>query len=543
MWSLGCILVEMHTGEPLFAGSNEFDQMMKIVEVLGMPPKHLLDQAQKTRKYFDQLPDGTYIPRKSKDNKKCKPPHSRKLHDVLGAESGGPGGRRTGEAGHGVPDYLKFKDLILRMLDYDPKTRITPYYALQHNFFKKTSDESTNTSSSTSTSPAMDTSAGSPAVGGHLSGRAPSDPSHQYHNHLHAHTQLISGGSAAAVQGLHRQQLLLREEDVGPVSSNFSSMDCESPSSVGLGQSRPPPAHQSHRGGGNRSSQHVVSVEQHRAQHHHQQQQHYQPQLQHNHISQQNSWAGVDSVMSRHGSSDPQQISLSSGTGMLMGSVVFSQPSRHSYMSRSSQPSSSSSTSLHHAGMTSPPSSAVIIGGSVYDTSAVPLSLQRPVTHYDPQVLLSSSSSSFSSSSLPVDLSGLTSLHNGSTQSLVTFGNLPQHPRVLRAVPQQHTVITSPTMLIGSTSAVALSQTDLISTSGHPFGVTLSGYPAGHYACPQQNWSQPHVNSHYPFTIAASATPVSQASTSLQKAHSASERGDDSPMVGVCIQQSPVASH
>lgn len=44
--------------------------MMKIVEVLGMPPKHLLDQAQKTRKYFDQLPDGSYVPRKSKDNKK-----------------------------------------------------------------------------------------------------------------------------------------------------------------------------------------------------------------------------------------------------------------------------------------------------------------------------------------------------------------------------------------------------------------------------------------------------------------------------------------
>uniref|UniRef100_A0A3P9DHA2 dual-specificity kinase n=1 Tax=Maylandia zebra TaxID=106582 RepID=A0A3P9DHA2_9CICH len=111
MWSLGCILVEMHTGEPLFSGSNEVDQMNKIVEVLGVPPSHMLDAAPKARKYFDKLSDGLVCP---------------------------------------------LPDLILRMLDYDPKSRITPFYALQHNFFKKTTDEGTNTSSSTSTSPAMD---------------------------------------------------------------------------------------------------------------------------------------------------------------------------------------------------------------------------------------------------------------------------------------------------------------------------------------------------------------------------------------------------
>lgn len=145
--------------------------MNKIIEVLGMPPKHILDQAHKARKYFDKLPtDGSYVLKRPKDGKKYRSPGTRRLHDilgirmrlnlnpqgciqnlcklilffifyVLGIDSGGPGGLRLGEPGHTVGDYLKFKDLILRMLDFDPKTRVTPYYALQQNFFKRTSDE------------------------------------------------------------------------------------------------------------------------------------------------------------------------------------------------------------------------------------------------------------------------------------------------------------------------------------------------------------------------------------------------------------------
>ncbi|XP_065120969.1 dual specificity tyrosine-phosphorylation-regulated kinase 1A [Paramisgurnus dabryanus] len=204
MWSLGCILVEMHTGEPLFSGANEVDQMNKIVEVLGVPPSHILEQAPKARKFFEKMTDSTWCAKKTKDGKRYKPAGSRKLHNILGVEAGGPGGRRAGESGHAVADYLKFKDLILRMLDYDPKTRIQPYYALQHSFFKKTADEGTNTSSSVSTSPALEqsqssgtTSSTSSSSGGSsgtsTSGRARSDPTHQ-HRH--------SGGHFSAAVGI-----------------------------------------------------------------------------------------------------------------------------------------------------------------------------------------------------------------------------------------------------------------------------------------------------------------------------------------------------
>lgn len=43
---------------------------MKIVEVLGIPPAELLDRAPKTRKFFEQLPDKSYVCRKPKDGKR-----------------------------------------------------------------------------------------------------------------------------------------------------------------------------------------------------------------------------------------------------------------------------------------------------------------------------------------------------------------------------------------------------------------------------------------------------------------------------------------
>ena len=42
MWSLGCLLAELHLGYPIFAGSNEQEQLSLIMQILGEPPKEML---------------------------------------------------------------------------------------------------------------------------------------------------------------------------------------------------------------------------------------------------------------------------------------------------------------------------------------------------------------------------------------------------------------------------------------------------------------------------------------------------------------------
>jgi len=110
MWSLGCILVELDAGTPLFSAKNEADLLLLQLELLGLPSIEVLARAKRAEEFFS---GGR--PLKTTDRKgRSHPVGSRALHDAC---------RTTN------PDFL---DFVSRCLTWDPAERMTPLEALEH---------------------------------------------------------------------------------------------------------------------------------------------------------------------------------------------------------------------------------------------------------------------------------------------------------------------------------------------------------------------------------------------------------------------------
>ncbi|KRX89223.1 Dual specificity tyrosine-phosphorylation-regulated kinase mbk-2 [Trichinella pseudospiralis] len=120
MWSFGCILVELFTGNPLFPGVDEKDQMALIIETLGVPPPKLIN-GRRGSIFFDQdgLPKYCRNINCSHKGKERGPPGSRSLRDVL---------KRC--------DNGDFIDFVSKCLALDPEERMTPRAALKHSWIR-----------------------------------------------------------------------------------------------------------------------------------------------------------------------------------------------------------------------------------------------------------------------------------------------------------------------------------------------------------------------------------------------------------------------
>jgi dual specificity tyrosine-phosphorylation-regulated kinase 1 len=176
MWSLGCILAEMHTGEPLFSGSDQFDQMQKIVKLLGMVPHSMLEKSndQVKLQFFERSintimsPSGPSKWKLRQTKQQAQGQASSKVESSSSSDGGGTYGsasdasRQTiivpstdpiasltevitsgarqkkkfpaSEAYNSQRNYELFIDLVYKMLAYIPEERIKPHEALNHPF-------------------------------------------------------------------------------------------------------------------------------------------------------------------------------------------------------------------------------------------------------------------------------------------------------------------------------------------------------------------------------------------------------------------------
>ncbi|CAM6031308.1 unnamed protein product, partial [Sphagnum compactum] len=129
MWSLGCLLAEMHIGQPLFSGSDQEDQVCRIIDVLGMPDAQFLEDAPEKNELTDH--SAVYVLKRPARKDMPKP---RSLVEILGVYMGGPPGRQRGDEHHSEERYLEFLDFIQSMLVFDPKGRISAEAALRHPY-------------------------------------------------------------------------------------------------------------------------------------------------------------------------------------------------------------------------------------------------------------------------------------------------------------------------------------------------------------------------------------------------------------------------
>lgn len=113
LWSLGCIICEMAIGFPIFPGENEHEQLLCIMEVLGVPPARLVEKSPRRAKLFDSNNQPRLVPN---SRNKVRHPSTKDLQSVL----------RT--------DDTSFVDFILCFLRWDPTERITPNDAMRHPF-------------------------------------------------------------------------------------------------------------------------------------------------------------------------------------------------------------------------------------------------------------------------------------------------------------------------------------------------------------------------------------------------------------------------
>ncbi|KAL2832467.1 kinase-like domain-containing protein [Aspergillus cavernicola] len=147
MWSLGCIVVELFLGLPLFPGSSEYNQVCRIVEMLGIPPTWMLEMGKQSGEFFEKTQDE--FGRKSyrlKSLEQYSREHNTKeqpskkyfqastLEEIIRSYPMPRKNMKQAEIEREVNNRVAFIDFVRGLLSINPLERWSPQQAKLHPF-------------------------------------------------------------------------------------------------------------------------------------------------------------------------------------------------------------------------------------------------------------------------------------------------------------------------------------------------------------------------------------------------------------------------
>ncbi|KAJ2718760.1 serine threonine protein kinase CMGC group, partial [Coemansia sp. Cherry 401B] len=124
MWSIGCIILELLTGEALFQTHDNNEHLAMMEVVVGRAPAHIVRSAAPDlrSKFFRSDGSARYPapeqPRQSSRGLRAMRPLAQLVNPATN------------------PIYANLHDLLFRLLQYDPHARITAKEACEHPFFR-----------------------------------------------------------------------------------------------------------------------------------------------------------------------------------------------------------------------------------------------------------------------------------------------------------------------------------------------------------------------------------------------------------------------
>lgn len=107
IWSFGCILVELYTGQVLFPGENERDQLLKIIQVIGDPPEEILERSMRKNVFFNDSREKAGV--------------KFGLSDIIRPKD---------------KEEIMFEDFVKKLLVWETNERLSAEEALKHAWIK-----------------------------------------------------------------------------------------------------------------------------------------------------------------------------------------------------------------------------------------------------------------------------------------------------------------------------------------------------------------------------------------------------------------------